>query len=354
MSLLSRIAFLVGVLALPALVSAAGRAAGHGAAAAQHTGTRPVVLVYAKAARNDPNAREWIWRARADGSHPRRLLRGEDPLVSPDGRTIAFDRTRQVSHAGTTWTVATLWLARSDGTHPRRIEETRFGFGPSVWSPDSRYFLAGDEGGLHLVDRTTNQATLLAATAPSSSSAIEDASFSPDSAAIAYDRIDQTGSDIFVLSLGGSAPVQLTHDHQSFSPLWGLSRIAYLRGRGFVDGELWLMDSDGSHNTRLTSTATGFYPAAWSEDGRGLLAANPAMHNGRLWAVEVPSGRARRLTPWTGDLFAQGLSRDGRQVYAAIGCGGTISPFGRLETIPFSGGKPRVIVRGPCRGSWSA
>jgi hypothetical protein len=30
-----------------------------------------------------------------------------------------------------------------------------------------------------------------------------------------------------------------------------------------------------------------------------------------------------------------------------------ISPFGVLETIPFSGGAPKVIVRGPCRGSWS-
>src|SRR5438132_13930880 len=124
MGRLSRIALLVGVLALPALVSAAGGAAGHGAAAARHTGAGPVVLVYAKATRNDPNASEWIWRARADGSYPRRLLRGEDPLVSPDGRTIAFVRTHQVSHQGTTWAVATLWLVRSDGTHARRIDAT--------------------------------------------------------------------------------------------------------------------------------------------------------------------------------------------------------------------------------------
>lgn len=68
----------------------------------------------------------------------------------------------------------------------------------------------------------------------------------------------------------------------------------------------------------------------------------------------MTTGRARRLTRWVGDLFAQGLSRDGRLVYAAIGCGGTVSAFGWLETIPFSGGRPKIIVRGPCRGSWSA
>jgi hypothetical protein len=38
----------------------------------------------------------------------------------------------------------------------------------------------------------------------------------------------------------------------------------------------------------------------------------------------------------------------------AIGCGGTSSLFGRVETIPFAGGRPTVIDRGPCRATWNA
>jgi hypothetical protein len=78
------------------------------------------------------------------------------------------------------------------------------------------------------------------------------------------------------------------------------------------------------------------------------------MHNGKLYAVDTTTGTTRALTDFVGDLYAQGLSRDGKTVLAAIGCGGMTSPFGLVETIPFAGGKPTVIARGPCRASWNA
>jgi Tol biopolymer transport system component len=243
-----------------------------------------------------------------------------------------------------------LWLMRSDGTHARLVIRASGGFSPIVWSPDSSHVLAGAWGGLRLIDRRQGRVRLLAGTGRYT----EQVSFSPDGRRIAFEREDQTGGDIFVVSTSGGAPRRLTHDHKSYAPLWGPSRIAYLRGRGFVDGDIWLIGGDGKHNLRLTTHAAGFYPAAWSRSGRRLLGANPAVHNGRLWAIQVPSGAARPVTKWVGDLFAQGLSRDERHIYAAIGCGGTASSNGFLETIPFSGGPPRVIVRGPCRGSWSA
>lgn len=91
--------------------------------------------------------------------------------------------------------------------------------------------------------------------------------------------------------------------------------------------------------------------AAWSADGTRMLAAYPATHNGQLYAVDVASGSARPLTPFVGDLFPQGLSRNGRTVLAAIGCGGLATPYGLVETIPFTGGHATVIIRSPCRAS---
>ena len=76
-----------------------------------------------------------------------------------------------------------------------------------------------------------------------------------------------------------------------------------------------------------------------------VLAANPATHNGRLWAVDVRSGRARALTGWVGDLFPQGLSRNGRTILAAVGCGGTISPFGVVEKNQSDGRDKNLQVR---------
>jgi hypothetical protein len=48
-----------------------------------------------------------------------------------------------------------------------------------------------------------------------------------------------------------------------------------------------------------------------------------------------------------------GLSRDGKTVLAARGCGELATPFGLVETIPFGGGSPTVIVKGPCAASWN-
>lgn len=303
----------------------------------------PAILVYEKSVSPQPGAPAWIWRASVNGSHRKRLLRGHNPSVSPDGRTIAFTRGHESE------TMDQLWLMRSDGTHARVVVRASGGFNPIVWSPDSSHVLAGAWGGLRLVDRRQGRVRELAGTEQYS----ERVSFSPDGRQITYERADQTGADVFVVSTSGGSPRRLTHDHKSYAPLWGPSRIAYLRGRGFLDGDIWLMDGDGAHNERLTTTAAGYYPAAWSRSGRRLLGANPAIHNGRLWALDVPSGRARPVTKWVGDLFPQGLSRDELLIYAAVGCGGVPTSRGFLETIPFAGGPPRVIVRGPCRGSWS-
>jgi dipeptidyl aminopeptidase/acylaminoacyl peptidase len=326
---------------------------GQPAIAAVREQRRPVVLVYETSPRPSPAAGAWIWRASANGAHPKRLIRGRTPLISPDGRTIAFTRIRQINRGGGTSMLVSLWLMGSTGRHARSVIRDADWFGPFAWAPDSRHVVVGDSSGLRLVDRSNDSVRLLRGTAPTSTSGIQVASFSPDSRSIVYDRSDTTGSEIFALSISGGLPKQLTHDHKSFEPLWGPSEIAYVHGRGNLDSDIWLMDGDGTHVRRLTSTAAGFFPAAWSRGGDKLLGANPAIHNGRLWAVELPSGDARPLTKWVGDLFAQGLSRDGRTVYAAIGCGGTVSSRGLLEAIPFSGGPPKMIVRGPCRGSWS-
>src|SRR5919201_2864241 len=211
---------------------------------------RPVVLVYAKAVAGSPSAPAWIWRARPDGSHPVRLRRGRAPVVSPDGRTIAFTRTRLVTSGGATTALATLWLMRSDGSRARPIMRTRGGFGPIAWSPDSSRLLAGASDGLRLIVRAQGTARLLRGTEPSESSAVEQASSAPDSGSMVSARLDATGADVFTLSLAGGPPAQLTHDHKSFAPLWGSSKIAYQRG--FIHGDIWLMGGDGAQKVRLS------------------------------------------------------------------------------------------------------
>jgi dipeptidyl aminopeptidase/acylaminoacyl peptidase len=335
--------------ALAATVAASvANAAGGPRALPSHA---PTGLVYATATGISATTSR-IWRARSDGSDPVFITNGSSPQLSPDGRWIAFVRTRQRPLR------SQLLLVAASGGRPRLLQqvEGRF-FDAPVWAPNSRALVAVDDGGpvksggLILIDLRPGRRVLFARARRLS--AVVSPSFSPDAREIAYAREGQTGADLYVYSVPARTTRQITHDHQSIDPNWGPTWIAYNRGGFNHAGDVWLIHADGRAAHRLTQTNAGLYPAAWAADGKRLLAAYPAMHNGRLWAVELPSGHSRPLTGWVGDLFPQGLSRDGSTVLAAIGCGGLVSPYGTIETLPFAGGKPKVIVTGPCRASWN-
>lgn len=321
---------LVGSTVLVALVT------GLAAARAAHARRVRNVLVYSKA----PSAMssldtEHVYQARIDGRSPRLVGVGWDPAVSPDGRWFAFGRGRKVvvvpTKGGTPRTVY-----RLHGRH------SSLGAAP-VWAPDSRVFGVIDSVGLAVVDLKQRTAKILPQT--------DRFDFSPDSRRVVYENT----ANIYVIPASGVGRVrQLTDDHKSFAPVWGEAGIAFVRYTRGAHGDVWLSDGRPRHARQLTHDGAAFWPAFFSADGKELLAANPATHNGRLWAVDVPSGKARPLTPWTGDLVPQGLSSDGKTVLAAVGCGGVPGLIGFVETIPFAGGKPHVIVRGPCRASWNA
>jgi hypothetical protein len=305
-------------------------------AAASAATAKPVrnVLVYAKA---DSTATQFdsehIWRARVDGSHPKLVGAGEDPAVSPDGRWIAFGRGARVV------------VVPSASGMPRTVYRLHKGqpslAGRPLWAPNSRTFGVLDSVGLVLLHPGRKTTTVL----PSN----DGFDFSPDSRRIVY----EARGNLYVVSASGGKRQQLTDGHKSYGPVWGKAGIAFVRFTHSAHGDVWLSDGHPGHARQLTHTSAGFWPAYFSADGTKLLAANPATHNGRLWAVAVATGKARPLTPWVGDLVPQGLGGDGKAVLAAVGCGGMPSLVGYVETIPFRGGKPHVIARGPCRASWN-
>ena len=287
----------------------------------------------------------WIWRARPDGTHPVRLAKGRNPQLAPNGRLVAYTRARDE-----------LYVVSISGRKPRLVRRAAGDHGfisGFVWSPTSRRIAVVELRSLVLVDVETGRARPFARTRNPHLPGAGDPSFSPDGSRIVFDRIDQTGGDLEVFDIRTGRTRGLTSDHRSMLPVWGPGGIAFSRFRSGGRGDVWLLDPGTRKPRRLTQTDAGINPIAWSADGTRLLAANPAIHNGRLWAVDVRSGRARDLTGWVGDLFPQGLSRDGKTILAAIGCGGLTSPYGVVETLPFAGGRAHVIVKGPCRASWN-
>jgi Tol biopolymer transport system component len=244
----------------------------------------------------------------------------------------------------------------SSGGRPRllrRILGTTALVSRLVWSPDSRRLVSAETHGLFLIDLDSGRARLVAGTA---GGGVTYLSFAPDGHAIVYELNDwtgpETGPDLYIYDLARNRARRITYDHRAQSPVWGAHAIAFKRGRSRRRGDVWLVDSNGRHLRRLTHIGAGIYPAAWSADGARLLAANLG-DNGRLWAVDAHTGHARTLTGWVRGLFSLGLSRDGSTILASVGCSDPRNFRGVVETVPFAGGKARVIVNGPCYANWN-
>src|SRR5919199_2920822 len=110
---------------LRALLVVAVLAAGCGG----HAAIPRTQLVYATATSADLN-HEWIWRARPDGTHRVRLVKGRSPQLSPNRRLVAYTRSQRE-----------LYVVPISGGEPRLLRrlvgERAFTSG-FVWSPTSR------------------------------------------------------------------------------------------------------------------------------------------------------------------------------------------------------------------------
>jgi hypothetical protein len=190
----------------------------------------------------------WIWRSAVDGSHRRRVVRGETPSFSPDGRWILFVRRFPRTHQ------AEVRLLPARGRTSRALYRFEDGLLTAArWLPDSRRILVLRPDGTYL------------------------------------GGVDRPVLVPFALPSGG---------------LWGPQWVAFPR-----DGELWLAREDGSEAHAIPGPAT--LPLEWSRDGARLLALEPGLHASRLWIVDAEAGLARPLTAAIPFLVGGSLSRDG-------------------------------------------
>ena len=201
-----------------------------------------------------------------------------------------------------------------------------------TWSPDSSVLALVDEQGITVVDRDRGKIPQTI----TSSTYLGTPGFSPDSRQITY--ADDASGRVFVASATGGHPSPITAGPHDFGPVWGPTGIAFTRWLAAgKPGDIWLVQPNGDGPRRLTRTDAGIQPFAFSADGLNLIAQNPASHNGRIWAVDVSTGSARDLTGWVGDLFPQGVSRDGTSILVGIGWGGSPAQPARSRSSP-----PRV------------
>ena len=142
-------------------------------------------------------------------------------------------------------------------------------------------------------------------------------SLSPDGQTFAYVATVGTKADIFVQRVDGKSAIDLTSECSkgSSGPAFSPSgdRIAY---RSECGNGIFLMGATGENPRRLTDFG---YNPAWSPDGKEIAYSSDSGSDawarsgtGELWAIEVESGKKRRITE--GDAVAPNWSPHGHRI----------------------------------------
>jgi Ca2+-binding RTX toxin-like protein len=150
---------------------------------------------------------------------------------------------------------------------------------------------------------------------------------SADGRRVVYER----DGNLWVMNIDGSGQTQLTTTGDDDYPAWSRdgTRIVFVR-----DSDIWVMNSDGTGATQLTPTdPTTEYDPAFSPDGRTIIFSSGGPARLNLINADGTGRRAFESGHAESDYYAN-FSPDGRKVVFASGpalyeldvASGTISP----------------------------
>jgi hypothetical protein len=326
-------------------------------------------LAYVTGTDREPTPSVWI--AQANGREPKRLGPGLDPLLSPNGQSVAATLlgTAPNSEKGPALGIySALGAPVADYLDLETANST-----PLAWSPDSRYLAVMRQStevtniaagsGLDVIDTQTGTVTSIA------EGQIYGASFAQDgSDRIVFARSPSLSpsapTNLYVSNPDGSGLRRITSDGRSLNPVWGPRYIAYdrehLRRNYAPRYDIWLRSPapGPSAARRLTNVpadklVVGLVPIAFSASGSRLLSEFEGQDTSEAWTVRVPSGRARPVTVRNQSVVGAGISRDGGTLLVDLGSFESPPSSGRVASIPFAGGRPKVLVARGAQASWN-
>jgi Tol biopolymer transport system component len=244
-----------------------------------------------------------IYLMNADGGDVRQLTRnvseGENeaddgsPARSPDGRRIAFTSTRD--HDGDGFDSQELYVMAPDGSEQTRLTEDESGVSGPSWSPDGERLLFARRA----VEQPATEEEALKFTLelmrPDGSETktlfepaallVTGAAWSPDGKELAFTGCEiverQLDCEVWMANADGSDAKKVTDGTgRSASPAWSPDggRIAFasdrdMNGECFFhdctgwNGEIYVMNADGSDPKRLTDDPGDDTSPTWSPDG---------------------------------------------------------------------------------------
>ena len=306
-------------------------------------------LVYVK---QPAAARPSVYVADDDGSGAHRIGRGRDPVVSPDGRWVAWIAPGSPQQ---------VMLRRADRRGRARGLSRSSQVGDLRFSPDSTQL------GMALRNRLSVHHIPTRSTFTAANGYLRGFSFSPDSTSVVYatsgrDDDYDAPTDLYTLEFDAGPRTRITRDRKSLNPLWGAAGIIHDRQR-VRDGDapsynVFEIQPDGGSLRRITSLriprlVSGLVPLELSAGGGRLLAEFVGQDTRAAFAVDPKTGKTRLLGKRAeGGFVGFDLSADGRTV---LGHSGGPDPGARHDvvTVPYRGGRPKVLVKNAAFPDWS-
>jgi Tol biopolymer transport system component len=332
-----------------------------------------------------------LWIMNADGTQPRQLSRGrKDTFISPawlpDGPAIMV-RMNQWGGAGAPGQpgASDLYVYYPEGGFMRLAEGKLTGAANAVASPDGRYiyypgqgtFAFGGAGPINRFDRVTGTNIPLTWSGRNLRPAA-----SPDGKLLAFlrkvdERLDlrlrdlTTGAErVLVPALWpeeiGNSGNQGDYPSYGFTPdsraivIWArgkIHRVDVATGAATVIPMRVRVSLQVAERIakprRLTSDSVSSRIVRWprvSPDGRRLVFSSLA----KLWVMDLPNGRPRRLTNADEGEYAPAISPDGRAVTYTTWRDSLVG--GHLKVVPIDGGTSRSVTTLPgqyLNPSWS-
>ena len=248
-------------------------------------GSPPIIFT------SDRDGNVEVYSVDPDGSNETNLTSSTEdessPLVSPDGRLIAFQSTGVGQSA--------LEVMRLDGSERTAVSKGSVTHRTHRWSPKSEHiaFIAeDDQGPVSHVANTDGSRPLLLTSIP----ADEVGDWSGDGRSVAFAVYRGEAQGIWVRNPDGVNEFRVT-ETPDYSPRWSPDsrRIAFLSNR---DGnpELYVMESDGTEAIRLTSTEESEYDISWSPNGKRVLFVSERDGNSEIYVAEADGSGQTRLT----------------------------------------------------------
>lgn len=142
-------------------------------------------------------------------------------------------------------------------------------------------------------------------------------------------RDNPVNSDIYIANIDGSDVQRLTTNGQEDyepSPSPDGSHVAFVSLRSGTS-RLWIMDSDGSNQTAMTTGSSSSMPESaprFSPDGTTILFDSPRTGTSQLFTMPAAGGEATQLTHEAGGAFDGSWSADGKSVFYIEGLNRTI------------------------------